>query len=291
MFEKMVLATDLSTDWDRIVVCAEELRVLGCWQAILTHVLVTKGLVGAEVAAESAAQPKMEEQKRQLELQGFDVAVETPIGLPAFSLNEVAQRHCASLIVLGSHGKSAWREALLGSTSSAVLHQARFPILLINVKRLQEGGRTGICQLRTRELLRHVLFPTDFSTVAGDIPPYLEHLASKGLSELTALHALELMDTYPPAILEPAQHAAQGCMNSLVDRLKTSGIPKVHGRIVQGHPTPAILEALKTGEYSMVVMGAQGKSLLSEILLGSVAYNTSRLAPCPVLLIPRRSFQ
>jgi nucleotide-binding universal stress UspA family protein len=291
MFEKMVLATDLSTDWDRIVGCAEALRVLGCRQAILTHVLVTKGLVGADVATESAAQPKMEEQKRQLELQGFDVALEMPIGLPAFSLNEVARRHCASLIVLGSHGKSAWREALLGSTSSAVLHQARFPILLINVKRLREGGRTGSCQLRTRELLRHVLFPTDFSTVAGDIPPNLEHLASKGLSEVTVLHALELIDAYPPAILEPAENAAQGCMNSLVDRLKTAGIPKVHGRIVQGHPTPAILEALKTGEYSMVVMGAQGKSLLSEILLGSVAYNISRLAPCPVLLIPRRSFQ
>jgi nucleotide-binding universal stress UspA family protein len=291
MFEKMVLATDLSTDWDHIIGCAEELRVLGCTRAILTHILVTKGLVGADVSGESAAQPKLEEQKRILESQGFDVMVETPVGLPAFSLNEVAQRHCASLIVVGSHGKSAWREALLGSVSSAVLHHARFPILLVNVKRLMEGGRTGSCQLRTRELLRHVLFPTDFSKVAGDIPPYLEQLASKGLSELTVLHALELLDAYPPAILEPAENAAQRLMDSLLDRLKTAGISKVHGRIVKGHPTPAILESLQTGDYSMVVMGTQGKSLLSEILLGSVAYNISRLASCPVLLIPRKSFQ
>lgn len=291
MFEKMVLATDLSTDWDRIVGCAEELKVLGCRHAILTYVLVTKGLVGVDVTAESAARPKIEEQKRQLELQGFEVTVETPVGLPAFSLNDVAQRHCASLMVLGSHGKSAWREALLGSTSSAVLHHARFPILLVNVKRLMEGGRVGSCQLRTQELLRHVLFPTDFSNVAGDIPPYLEHLASRGLSEVTVLHVLELLDAYPPAILEPAENAAQGCMDSLVDRLKTAGIAEVHGRIVHGHPIPATLEGLQTGEYSMVVMGAQGKSLLSEILLGSVAYNISRLAPCPVLLIPRKSFQ
>jgi nucleotide-binding universal stress UspA family protein len=291
MFEKLVLATDLSADWDHIVGCAEEFRALGCTRAILSHVLVTKGLVGADVTAESAAQPKLEEQKRQLEAQGFDVVVETPVGLPAFSLNEVALRHCASLIVVGSHGKSAWREAILGSVSSALLHHARFPILLINVKRLMVGGRGGSCQLRTSELLRHVLFPTDFSQVAGDIPPYLEHLASKGLSELTVLHALELLDAYPPAILEPAENAAQGLMDALVERFKASGIPRVQGLISRGHPIPEILEMLKTGDYSLIVMGAQGKSLLTAILLGSVAYNISRLAPCPILLIPRKSFQ
>jgi nucleotide-binding universal stress UspA family protein len=289
MFEKIVLATDLSADWDQITRCIEELRALGCTRAILTHVLLTQGLVGADVVAESIAQPKLEEQKRHLESQGFEVVVETPVGLPAFSLNDVALRHCASLIVMGSHGKSVWREAILGSVSSAVLHHARFPILLINTKRFMEGGRGGSCQLRTNELLRHVLFPTDFSKVAGDIPPYIEHLAFKGLSELTVLHALELVDAYPPAILEPAENAAQGLLDGLVNRFKASGIPRVHGRIFRGHPLPEILEWLRTGEFSMVVMGTQGRSLLSEILLGSVAYNVSRLAPCPVLLIPRLS--
>jgi hypothetical protein len=30
MFEKIVLATDLSADWDQITRCIEELRALGC---------------------------------------------------------------------------------------------------------------------------------------------------------------------------------------------------------------------------------------------------------------------
>jgi hypothetical protein len=63
MFEKIVLATDLSTDWDQITRCIEELRALGCTRAILTHVLVTQGLVGADLVAESAAQPKLEEKR------------------------------------------------------------------------------------------------------------------------------------------------------------------------------------------------------------------------------------
>lgn len=289
MFERAVFATDLSSDWDDIIGCAGGIKALGCGQVVLTHVLVAKGSEGAGVVAEAEARPKLAEQSKQLASQGFTVTVETPAGLPADSLNEVSQRHEASLIVVGSHGKSTWKEAFLGSFSSAVLHHARLPVLLINVKRLMDGGKGGSCQLRKQELLRHVLFPTDYSKIAGDIPPVIEHLSSRGLSELTILHAMELLDAYPPAILEPAENAARGYMDALVSRFRTSGIPRVNGEVVRGHPTPAALELLGTGDFSLVVMGTQGKSLLSEILLGSVAYNISRLAPCPVLLIPRKS--
>ncbi len=291
MFERAVFATDLSSDWDDIIGCAGEIKALGCEQVVLAHVLMAKVYQSADLMAEAEVRSKLAEQSKQLESQGFRVTVETPMGPPAVSLNEVGQRHDASLIVVGSHGKSAWREAFLGSFSSALLHHARFPVLLINVKRLMDGGKGGSCQLRAHELLRHVLFPTDYSKVAGDIPPVIEHLASKGISELTILHAMELLDAYPPAILEPAENAARAHMDALVSRFKASGIPKVNGEVVRGHPTPAALELLGTGDFSLVVMGTQGKSLLSEILLGSVAYNISRLAPCPVLLIPRSSFQ
>lgn len=287
MFEKIVLATDLSSEWDQIIGCAEEFRALGCKQAILTHVIVTKGLVGADNVALSESQPKLEAQRKQLESLRFEVVVETPVGLPAFSLNDVAERHCASLIVIGTHGKSAWREVVLGSVSNAVLHHARFPILLINVKRLKEEQLGKACQLRTTELLRHVLFPTDFSQVPTGAAAYLEHLAPRGLAEVTILHALEVLDAYPPAIVEPAENAAHGCADALVKRLRAAGVPRVRSQVSKGHPIPMILEALRTGDVSLVVMGAQGRSLLSEILLGSVAYNIARLATCPVLLIPK----
>jgi len=287
MLEKVLLATDLSEDWDLIVGCGAELRALGASQAILTHVIVTKGLVGVEESARAAARPRLEEQKSQLESQGFEVVVETRVGLPAFSLNEVAQKHCASLIVLGSHGKSAWREAVLGSVSAAVLHHSRFPVLLINVDRLMEGGREGSCQLRTSELLRHVLFPTDFSEVAVGAAAYLSYLVPKGLSEVTVLHVLETVYISPLSVLKQPENAGQSEIEAVVKDMENSGVPQVHGRIFKGHPVPKIMECLTTGDYSLVVMGTQGKGLVSELFLGSVAYNIARLAPCPVLLIPR----
>jgi nucleotide-binding universal stress UspA family protein len=289
MFEKIVLATDLSNDWDQIIACAAEFKALGCTHAILTHVIVTKGLVGADTVAQTESQPRLEAQRKQLEAHGLDVIVETPLGLPAFSLNDVAQRHCASLIVVGSHGKSTWWEAVLGSVSNALLHHARFPILLINVKRLREEEPGARCQLHTRELLRHVLFPTDFSTVASQAVPLLKYLVPRGLSEVTLLHALEVLDAYPPAVLAPAEAAARSFIEALVQRLKAAGVPRVHSHIAKGHPIPMILDALKAGDFSLVVMGTQGRSLLAEILLGSVAYNIARLAPCPVLLMSKEA--
>ncbi len=104
MFKTIVLATDLSSAWDEIVACAGEFKALGCSRVILTNVIVTRFMLGLEENLRSDVRPKLEAQQRQLEAQGFRVEVELPIGMPAASLNDVAARHGADLIVVGSHG-------------------------------------------------------------------------------------------------------------------------------------------------------------------------------------------
>jgi nucleotide-binding universal stress UspA family protein len=56
-----------------------------------------------------------------------------------------------------------------------------------------------------------------------------------------------------------------------------------------GHPIPVVLEAMRTLDCSLILMGTQGKGFISEIFLGSVAHNLTRQATCPVLLIPPAS--
>jgi hypothetical protein len=53
MFERIVLATDLSPDWDQILVCAGEFKSLGCEQIVLPHVVSAKEATGAHPAAHS----------------------------------------------------------------------------------------------------------------------------------------------------------------------------------------------------------------------------------------------
>ena len=143
MFKTIVLATDLSPAWNEIVACAGEFKALGCEQVILTYVISVKFMAGMEGILQSTARPKLVAQQQQLEAQGLHVTVEIPMGLPADSLNEIACRYGADLIVVGSHGQSLWREGVLGCFTCAVLHNARYPVLLLNV-RLTTPGAAGL---------------------------------------------------------------------------------------------------------------------------------------------------
>jgi len=287
MFEKIVLATDLSHAWDEIVACAGEFKALGASEIILTHVVTVLFLGGLEATLRAEAEPTLEKQKQFLQGQGFKVNVEMPTGLPAYSLNDVARRHGADLVVVGSHGKSLWREAVLGCFTCAVLYHTQYPTLLLNV-RLKEGMPEGSCRLQATQLLRHVLFPTDFSEISARAGDLLTRLAPRGISQVTVLHALDVPggEAYPPGFQEMAEAKARDSLTAWTDVLKGADIPVVHPVFDPGHPLPAILRVLESEDVSLIVMGTQGKGFIKEIFLGSVAHNVSRLAPCPVLLVP-----
>jgi nucleotide-binding universal stress UspA family protein len=290
MFKTIVLATDLSPAWDDILACAGEFKALGCSRVILTHVISVKFLAGMEGMLLAAARPKLEAQQQQLEAQGLQVTVETPVGLPADSLNDVACRYGADLIVVGSHGQSLWREEVLGCFTCAVLHHALYPVFLLNV-RLKTAGQPGSCQISRTELLRHVLFPTDFSEISSRALTYVQRLAAKGIGQVTLLNALDVPGhaAYPEGYQEIAAGAARDLLDRWKQRLLQAGVPLVNDRFDPGHPIPAILQALESQDVSLIVMGTQGKGFITELFLGSVAHNISRLATCPVLLIPPES--
>lgn len=287
MFKTIVLASDLSPAWDEIVACAGEFKALGCSRVILAHVISVKFMMGMEGKLRAEARPVLEVQKAILEAQGLEVTIETPTGLPAYSLNEVARCGGADLIVVGSHGRSLWREEVLGCVTCAVLHHGEYPVLLLNVK-VKEGMAQGTCRIQATELLRHVLFPTDFSEIAARARTYVKHLALKGASRVTMLNALDVPghEAYPPGYQEWAEAAARQLLEEWRHRLQQAGVQEVQASFDPGHPIPAILDVLRSQDISLIVMGTQGKGFIKEIFLGSVAHNISRLAPCPVLLIP-----
>lgn len=287
MFQRIILAHDLSPTWDEIVACAGEFKALGCSHIILTHVITVLYLGGMEGALREAGREHLEAQKTRLESLGFTVDIQIPTGLPAQSLNEVARCHGADLMVLGSHGKTPWREAVLGCVPCAVLHNIEYPTLLLPVQ-LRKDRPEGSCLLQGAEMFRHVLYPTDFSEISGRAADYLIELAPRGISQVTVLHALDLppSEFYPPGYYEKVEAKARDDLQAMVSRLQAAGIPTVQPVYDPGQPLPAILGLLRSHDISLIIMGSQGKGYIKEIFLGSVAQNVTRLAPCPVLLIP-----
>jgi nucleotide-binding universal stress UspA family protein len=83
-------------------------------EAVLTHVIYVANTPGLEEMLAEESRPVLERQKKLLEAQGVKVTVEMPFGLTAHTLDETAEKHDVSGILIGSHGKGILQAATLG---------------------------------------------------------------------------------------------------------------------------------------------------------------------------------
>lgn len=63
-----------------------------------------------------------------------------------------------------------------------------------------------------------------------------------------------------------------------------AGDVRVEGRVTQGHPSVALLEAAAGAD--LLVVGTRGRGGFSGLLLGSVSRHVVANAPCPVIVVP-----
>lgn len=64
----------------------------------------------------------------------IDFFVHTRIGAPVSEILGLAEDVGADLIICGSHGRGTFGRLLLGSVSTALLHEARCPVLMVRLK-------------------------------------------------------------------------------------------------------------------------------------------------------------
>jgi nucleotide-binding universal stress UspA family protein len=62
---------------------------------------------------------------------GVETAVELVPAKPAEALLQAAERHDATVIVVGTYGETPLRSAILGSTPHKLLHLSRWPVLCV----------------------------------------------------------------------------------------------------------------------------------------------------------------
>jgi nucleotide-binding universal stress UspA family protein len=135
--EPIVIATDGSEGADEAVVAgARVARTLGT-TAILVYVRPTLGALGdpyyQEKLSEQMAHARAAVGRaRELVVQeGVDAEEEILEGSAADRVVELARDRNAPLIVVGSRGLGAVAGALLGSVSSAIIHRADRPVLVV----------------------------------------------------------------------------------------------------------------------------------------------------------------
>jgi nucleotide-binding universal stress UspA family protein len=135
-------------------------------------------------------------------------------------------------------------------------------------------------------MIERILIPVDFSETAAAAAEYGCDLAARLGARVTLLHVFSpgIVAT-PDAVFAPTPdelralaHAARAHLLSMAEKLEREGIA-IDCLAVEGMPGDAI------------VMGTHGRRGVSHLLLGSVAEQLMRHAPCPVLTVGRACFE
>jgi universal stress protein A len=136
-------------------------------------------------------------------------------------------------------------------------------------------------------MIQRILCPTDFSESAQRALELAASLANDYKAELLVCHvcpspvAMVADGVALPMIPEDADAA-----RARLEAIKThhAAVPLVH-TFLEGDPAEEILRFAEQRHVNLIVLGTQGRSGLSRLLMGSVAEAIMRKASCPVLMV------
>ena len=141
--------------------------------------------------------------------------------------------------------------------------------------------------------ITHILVPTDFASASDAALVCAKDLADKYGARLSLLHVLTnpeatgfwTPEVYVPASLEARERlvreAQERVERALTAEDRTRSDVTIQIRI--GSVAEHILDFAREHRVDLIVMGTHGRRGLSHLLLGSVAEQVLRIAPCPVL--------
>jgi len=152
-------------------------------------------------------------------------------------------------------------------------------------------------------LFEKILYSTDFSPLAEYAFDYVKKLKEAGEKEVIVVHVVDDISIELPdgadflrekELFKILPEIDQEYVTSIVERLEAikqelerEGL-SVKLYLKYGNIPRQIVKVADEENVKLIVMGAHGKGLLTEIILGSVSTDVIRNANCPVLIVKKR---
>jgi len=280
---RILIATDFSARADRAIRRAALLARQFDAALVVTHVVDddrAESLVSAEQRESEALLDKLARGLRESD--GLKCEPRLALGEPFEQIPEVARAVGADLIVVGPYRRDRLKNIFIGATAERIIRASPLPVLMAN-------GLPAAPYER-------ILLATDFSENA--------------LRAIATAKALGLLD----AVQVSAAHAYQASADSLMARTAANSDHRKDYLLAEAAAALAQLGALsqtaglnladqiaerielsaaetirdiaRRVRAEIVVVGAQGRSAISQAWLGSVSQDLLRFADIDVLVVP-----
>jgi len=144
-------------------------------------------------------------------------------------------------------------------------------------------------------LISKILVPLDGSEYADKALDYAIDLAKKFSSEIILVHVVPTTAAVitGPEVLGPSllldlrkrlEESGHNILASGEAKTKEAGV-KVTTKLDYGSPADKIINMVKEGDISLIIMADRGLGAVARFFLGSVTDKVSHHATCPVLII------
>jgi nucleotide-binding universal stress UspA family protein len=131
-----------------------------------------------------------------------------------------------------------------------------------------------------------ILHPTDFSTHSDYAFRLACSLARDHGARVIAVHVMRHPIAYGEVGAYAAEENERPALLADLERLQApDDYPPIEHRLVEGDPAGEIVQLAEETQCDLIVMGTHGRRGLSRLVMGSVAENVIRHAPCPVLTV------
>jgi nucleotide-binding universal stress UspA family protein len=278
LLEKILVATDFAQPSRDALRMATLLAKGFHSEIILIHVIPE--ITGLKIDGDEIRRigtSELREMKTDLKRKGIPVA-ETVLrfGAPFERIIEHADELDVNLIVVGSGKKG--KTFPLGTTAERVMLYADKPVLAV---------KPG-----SRPLIRKIVCPVDFSEPSRRALNNSIYLSRTLEAHLTVLTVYEpLLSSF----LGPGRTPGESKEKDLVKRQQYQYDRFLRGfesedltwtKIIRrGEPHEEILRAIREVQPNLLVMGSQGRTGLSRLLMGSTTERVVREMPCSVITL------
>jgi len=213
-------------------------------------------------------------------------------GKPGPTIVECAKAQGAEMIVVGTHGHTGWRHALLGSVAGYVTRHAHCAVLTAKAPR--DADPDADPSTIAPSEIHKILVPVDFSDYSRSALQRAITLAQQHDATLQLIHVIHHL--YMPSIYEQYTGSIEGDLLNQIEETSREELEawikaeapddiKYTLHVEMGGAADRIQHFANDNDSDMIVIATHGNTGIKRFFLGSVAEQVLRYVDCPVLIV------